>query len=139
MDKECFRDRETNGDTIEHGGLGKVDQDADERKRQRNDIPFPHGQDSDLSSVRALCDKFDLVAGGGKFLHSFGGHEIDKTKVDDYSFEVGSHLLLWVGEMNGEIDIQRSQQIADTIQFLVRQHHPAADEQRTIEKADLAE
>ena len=61
MDKEGFRDRETNDHTIEHGGLGEVDQDADERKRQRDDIPFPHGQGSDLSSARALCDKFDLA------------------------------------------------------------------------------
>ena len=49
MDKEGFWDRETNAETIKDGGLGEVDQDADERKRQRVDMPFPDRQGSDLS------------------------------------------------------------------------------------------
>ena len=83
MDKEGFWDRETNAETIKDGGLGEVDQDADERKRQRVDMPFPDRQGSDLSPSRTMCDKFDLVAAGGKFLHPFGGHEIDKTEIGD--------------------------------------------------------
>ncbi len=70
-------------ESIEHSGLGEIDQNADERKRHCVDIPFPDGQGSDLSSSRTMRDKFDLVASGGKFLHPFGGHEIDKTEIGD--------------------------------------------------------
>ncbi len=41
--------------------------------------------------------------------------------------------------MDGEIDIERAQQIADSIQFLVERHDPTADEQRAVEKTDLAQ
>lgn len=83
VDKEGFGDRETNGDILKQSGLGEIDQNSDERKRQRVDIPLPDGQGSDLFSSRAMGDKFDLIATRRKFLHSFGGNEIYKTEIGD--------------------------------------------------------
>ena len=87
----------------------EIDQNSDERKRHCVDIPFPDGQGSDFLPSRTMGHKFDLVAAGREFLHSFGGHEIDETEIRDYSFEVSSHLLLWMGKMNGKIDVECSQ------------------------------
>ena len=41
--------------------------------------------------------------------------------------------------MDGEINIERSQQIAGSIQFFVERHDPTANEERMVEKTDLAQ
>ena len=139
MDKEGFRDRETNDDVIKHGNVRKVNQNTDERKRQGAYIPFPDGQDSDIPPSRTMRDKFDFVAACGKLLHSCGGNEIDKTQIRNQSSEIRPHLFLGMGEMDGEIDIKRSKHIGDIIQFTIERHDPTSDEQRTLEKTGLAQ
>lgn len=41
--------------------------------------------------------------------------------------------------MDGEIDIEGTQNIGDVVQFLIDRHDPATNKQGSVEKADLAQ
>ncbi len=68
------------GEAIDLYGLREAVENIGERKRQGVDVPFPDGQGADLSSACTMCDEFDLVTFGGKFLYPFGGQRNRRSR-----------------------------------------------------------
>jgi len=139
MNEVGFRYWYPDGEVFDFYGLGKTSQNTDEGKRQGVDVPFPNGYNIDFSSTRPMRGEFDLIPCSGKLLYPSSSHEADETEIGDHPFEVCTHLLLRVGEMDGEVNIQSAQQVMDTVQLPVQRHDPTADEQGAVEKTNLAQ